>query len=304
MRRLVLLLALITLLVSACGSQTGTQGEKIAVLRWDEALEKHPRAAELKKLKQEFDELKLQRQQTARRGRDQLGALARLQELKQRTQQNFMTADLQTRMAERQALEQEKLKAFYDAEVERVRAATAEDEQALEEKFRLEMFNLRLKLDTIHLKPDERQTLESRLSELQEEREHARMELRALRAKMVAEKLAPERDKILRELDAYAKKLHTERQRELDAKSKSDAENFKRGPESLSRLLTSLDAKLDEKQQAIASMENGMRVDMESVVTKLARERKYSVVLHKFRVNVNADDITQDVLQELNKLQK
>ena len=47
-----------------------------------------------------------------------------------------------------------------------------------------------------------------------------------------------------------------------------------------------------------------MRTDIESAVTKLARERGYSVVFHKFRVNVKADDITQDVVQELQKMQK
>lgn len=32
---------------------------------------------------------------------------------------------------------------------------------------------------------------------------------------------------------------------------------------------------------------------------KLAKSRKYTVVFHKYRVNVKADDITQDVINEL-----
>ena len=42
---------------------------------------------------------------------------------------------------------------------------------------------------------------------------------------------------------------------------------------------------------------------MESVVAKLAKERGYSVVFHKYRTNVSADDITGDVIAGLKKLE-
>jgi hypothetical protein len=38
------------------------------------------------------------------------------------------------------------------------------------------------------------------------------------------------------------------------------------------------------------------------VVAKLAKERGYSVVFHKYRTNVSADDITEDVIAGLKKL--
>jgi hypothetical protein len=46
-----------------------------------------------------------------------------------------------------------------------------------------------------------------------------------------------------------------------------------------------------------------MKKEMESVVIKLAKERGYSIVFHKSRSNVSADDITGDVIAGLKKLE-
>jgi hypothetical protein len=42
---------------------------------------------------------------------------------------------------------------------------------------------------------------------------------------------------------------------------------------------------------------------MESIVLKLAKERGYSIVFHKYRANISADDITGDVISGLKKLE-
>ena len=302
MCRGVLLLLVLTLLVSACGGPN--RGEKIAVVTWDKVLEQHPSAAQRKALEQEFDELRQKRMDVAVQGQAQLSTLARMQAMKQRTQQNFMAADFQTRMAERQTIANEQMQQLYNAAMEKAKKATAADEAELEEAFQLEMFNVRLKLDTVRMKPDDRKQLEARLAELQQQREQARMVLRAHQAKLVAAELEPERERLMQELDAYAKSLHEQQMQQLEQQAKADEEKFQQGPESLGKLLESIDGKLDEKQQALETLENAMRTDIESAVTKLARERGYSVVFHKFRVNVKADDITQDVVQELQKMQR
>lgn len=64
-----------------------------------------------------------------------------------------------------------------------------------------------------------------------------------------------------------------------------------------------MDQELDKQQQAIETLETAIKKDMESVVAKLAKERGYSVVFHKYRTNVSADDITEDVIAGLKKLE-
>jgi Skp family chaperone for outer membrane proteins len=74
-------------------------------------------------------------------------------------------------------------------------------------------------------------------------------------------------------------------------------------PSALKELLGTVDQELDKQQQAIETLETAIKKDMESVVAKLAKERGYSVVFHKYRMNVSADDITGDVIAGLKKLE-
>jgi Skp family chaperone for outer membrane proteins len=73
----------------------------------------------------------------------------------------------------------------------------------------------------------------------------------------------------------------------------------RRPRDQLKDLLASVDKELDNRQQLVDKLQDAMKKDVESAVMKLAKSRHYTVVFHKYRVNVKADDITQDVISEL-----
>ena len=52
----------------------------------------------------------------------------------------------------------------------------------------------------------------------------------------------------------------------------------------------------------IETLETSIKKETESIVIKLAKERGYSIVFHKYRTNVAADDVTGDVISGLKKL--
>ena len=155
MRWLLILVTGLALLLSSCGKPGS--GERIAVVNWEKALEGHTQYALLQKQKEEYNLLLDKRREQEIVGRTQMSSLARLHQLKLRSRQNFLSADFMTRMAEKQAAEQEQLKKLSNQYADEVDKELAADEKKLDEHYRLRIFNLRIKLDTVRMLPAERE---------------------------------------------------------------------------------------------------------------------------------------------------
>jgi len=300
MRWLLVVLACLALLFSACG-KTGSK-EKIAVVNWDKVLQEHPQHAQLQNLKDEFNRLLDKRKEQEIIGKTRIRGLAQLQRLKQSSKQNFLTADFMTRMAEKQTVEQDKLKALSNQLADQVDRELAAEEKKLEEHYRLRLFNLRLKLDTVRMMPEERAKLEAELKAVQNARDRDRMLLAQHKIGLVNQRMEPHVKAMQQRLDAYARQLQAQMMEDMKKSAEKDSSVMQRVPGALKDLLSTVDKDLDQRQQNIDSLENSIKKDMESVVTKLAKERGYSVIFHKYRVNVSADDITGDVIAGLKKL--
>ena len=120
---------------------------------------------------------------------------------------------------------------------------------------------------------------------------------------LVNQRMEPHVKAMQQRLDAYALQLQTKMRAEMKKDSGKDDVALQKVPAALKELLGTVDEELDKQQQAIETMETAIKKDMESVVAKLAKERGYSVVFHKYRTNVSADDITEDVIAGLKKLE-
>ena len=153
MRWLLIILTGLAFLLSACG-KTGS-GEKIAVVNWDKVLQAHPQYETLHKKQEEYNLLLDRRKEHELIGKTQMSGLARLQQLKQNSKQNYLSADFMTRMTERQTAEQEKLKQLSSQIADQVDKELAEEEKQMNEHYRLQIFNLRLKLDTVRIIPEQ-----------------------------------------------------------------------------------------------------------------------------------------------------
>lgn len=301
MRWLTVILLLVALACSSCGfRQSGA--EKIAVLDWNKVLEAHPDQVRLKRMKEEYNLLLEKRQEQEARGKVQVASLARLHQLKETSRRSYKTADYMVRLSERQAEEERQL-----AEKEAAVAGQAERElvserQAVEDKYALTIFNLRLKLEGLKLNKDERARTNTELEQVLLARDRDRMAVESHKQALVTERMQADRQAMQDRMAAYAKELQGGLDDRSDEAARKDKELFRKAPESLQALLGSVDRELDKRQQEIELLEKSIQQDVGSIVMKLAKEKGYTIVFHKYKANISADDITQPVIQDLQKL--
>ena len=291
----------LALMLSACG-KIGS-GEKIAVVNWDKVLQEHPKYARLQKLRDEYNLLLDKRREQEIIGKTRMSGLAQLYQLKRHSKQNFLSADFMTRMTEKQMAEQEKLRRLSNQVADQVDKELAEEEKQLNEHYRLQLFNIRLKLDTVRMVPKERKKLEAELKAVQAARDRDRMLLMRHKFGLVNQRMAPHVQAMRQRLDAYARQLQMQMLAEMKKDPAKGDVLLQKAPEALKELLGTVDRELDKQQQGIEALESDMKKEMESVVIKLAKERGYSIVFHKYRTNVSAHDITGDVIAGLKKLE-
>ena len=299
-RWLLIVVTGLALLFSACGKMGS--GEKIAVVNWDKALENHPQYAGLQRLKDEYNLLLDKRREQEIIGKTQISGLAKLHQLKRSSKQNFLSADFMTRMAEKQAVEQKKLKQLSGQLADEVDKELAEEEKKLESHYQLRLFNLRLKLDTVRMMPEARKQLEAELKEVQAARDRDRMILMQHKIGLVNQRMEPHLAAMRQRMDAYAKQLQMQMMESMRQSAEKDTSALQKAPTALKDLLGTVDQELDQRQQEIETLETSLKKDMESIVAKLAKQRGYTVIFHKYRTNVSADDITGDVIAGVKSL--
>lgn len=301
MRWLLLLFTGLALVLSACG-KIGS-GERIAVVNWEKALQEHPQYVRLQNLKDEYNRLLDKRREQEIIGKTRMSSLAKLYQLKRNSKQSFLSAEFLTRMTEKQAEEQKKLKELSDRFADQADKELAEEEKKMNEYYRLQIFNLRLKLDTVRMMPEERKKLEAELKMAKAARDRDRMLLMQHKIGLVNQRMEPHVNAMRQRLDAYARQLQEQMMADMAKGAEKDGSLLQKAPAALKELLGTVDQELDKRQQDMEALETSMKKDMESLVIKLAKERGYSVVFHKYRTNVSADDITGEVISGLKKLE-
>ena len=301
MRWLLLFFTGLALVLSACG-KIGN-GERIAVVNWEKVLQEHPQYVRLQNLKDEYNRLLDKRREQEIIGKTRMSSLAKLYQLKRNSKQSFLSAEFLTRMTEQQTAEQEKLKQLSNQIADQVDRELAEEEKKMNEYYRLQIFNLRLKLDTVRMVQEERKKLEAELKTVQAARDRDRMLLIQHKIGLVNQRMEPHVNAMRQRLDAYARQLQEQMMADMAKGAEKDSSLLEKAPAALKELLGTVDQELDKRQQDMEALEMSMKKDMESLVIKLAKERGYSVVFHKYRTNVSADDITGEVISGLKKLE-
>ena len=301
MRWLLLFFTGLALVLSACG-KIGN-GERIAVVNWEKVLQEHPQYVRLQNLKDEYNRLLDKRREQEIISKTRMSSLAKLYQLKRNSKQSFLSAEFLTRMTEKQTEEQKKLKELSDRFADQADKELAEEEKKMNEYYRLQIFNLRLKLDTVRMMPEERKKLEAELKMAKAARDRDRMLLIQHKIGLVNQRMEPHVNAMRQRLDAYARQLQEQMMADMAKGAEKDRSLLEKAPAALKELLGTVDQELDKRQQDMEALEMSMKKDMESLVIKLAKERGYSVVFHKYRTNVSADDITGEVISGLKKLE-
>ena len=301
MRWLTPIILIVVLLTAACGHDPGGK-DKIAVIDWDKAFSAHPKQTVLKQGEAELQKLLRYREEQAEIAKTQIAGLTRLQQLKQNSKANFLDAGFQTQMYAAEAKERKKLLDAYDAAVKEADAALAEQEKELEDAYQLKILNLRLRLEAIKMRPAEREVVQNELNQVQSEREQQRQQILAAKNKIIGTKMEPLVAETQARLKQHAEQLQQEMQGHMSGVLSKDQSDLAKVPEALTKAMAAIDKQADKLQESNEKLRAGIRNDIESNVIKLAHERQYTIVFHSVKVNIKADDITDDVVKALQNM--
>lgn len=301
MRWLTPIILIVVLLTAACGHDPGGK-DKIAVIDWDKAFSAHPKQTVLKQGEAELQKLLRYREEQAEIAKTQIAGLTRLQQLKQNSKANFLDAGFQTQMYAAEAKERKKLLDAYDAAVKEADAALAEQEKELEDAYQLKILNLRLRLEAIKMRPAEREVVQNELNQVQSEREQQRQQILAEKNKIIGAKMEPLVAETQARLKQHAEQLQQEMQGDMSGVLSKDQSDLAKVPEALTKAMAAIDKQADKLQESNEKLRAGIRNDIESNVIKLAYERQYTIVFHSVKVNIKADDITDDVVKALQNM--
>lgn len=301
MRWLTPIILIVVLLTAACGHDPGGK-DKIAVIDWDKAFSAHPKQTVLKQGEAELQKLLRYREEQAEIAKTQIAGLTRLQQLKQNSKANFMDAGFQTQMYAAEAKERKKLLDAYDAAVKEADAALAEQEKEMEDAYQLKILNFRLRLEAIKMRPAEREVVQNELNQVQSEREQQRQQILAAKNKIIGAKMEPLVVETQARLKQHAEQLQQEMQGDMSGVLSKDQSDLAKVPEALTKAMAAIDKQADKLQESNEKLRAGIRNDIESNVIKLAHERQYTIVFHSVKVNIKADDITDDVVKALQNM--
>lgn len=289
------------LLISACSTNVRGPQEKIAVINWEQAVSAHPQYAKLEQGEKFLQDLLNKRKGQEELAKAQLSSLNKLRSLRQLSQQSFMEADFNTRMVEQREIENAKLQKFAAQAEAEADNQLAERKKNVEEAYKLKIFNLRAILETVKMKPDERQAVEKQLQELQKERGAQIAELQAEKRRLVDAKVLPYKAEAEQRMRDMAQQQHAQAMQQLKSPEERDKEMLDAAPKALNNALSIIDREIDKQQEKNDSLKKQINQDIESQAVKLAHERGYTIVFNKFRVNMKAEDITAAIIKALKK---
>lgn len=293
----------LALLVSGCANEADKQG-KIAVVNWDKAVKAHPLDSKLKTGEKILKELVERRKNQENIAHAQMTSLGKLQMLKNISEQNYHLADISTRMLQMRAYENDKLQKqikIYESEADEI---LAERKKIIENDYQLEIFNLELALRNVHMKKEEKAGIEGKIAQTKAARDMRLAQLEQEKEIIVAQKAKPYLEQVKDKLAKQQFKLEQEAAAEMSGKAERDAKLMETAPNSLKKALEIMDREIDKQQDKNSQMRKKISSDIEDSAVTLAKKRGYGIVLNKFKVNIKADDITDDVISDLKKIKK
>ena len=177
-----------------------------------------------------------------------------------------------------------------------------EQEKELEDAYQLKILNFRLRLEAIKMRPAEREVVQNELNQVQSEREQQRQQILAAKNKIIGAKMEPLVAETQARLKQHAEQLQQEMQGDMSGVLSKDQSDLAKVPEALTKAMAAIDKQADKLQESNEKLRAGIRNDIESNVIKLAHERQYTIVFHSVKVNIKADDITDDVVKALQNM--
>ena len=199
-------------LLTGCGLSWGKlpfQQEKprFAVVDWDRLVEQHPRYKEWQRQKEQLETAKWLRDRQKENGQQQLALLGQMKKVREAGKGQFQSAQWSAKVAEKRAQEQDLLRKKRAALEEEAESRVKADRDAVEEKYRIPLFNLRLKLGSVKMNDAAQKALLQEQQELLDKRQKDRAEVEAEKEQWLQQQLAADVAASQARLQAFSKEL-------------------------------------------------------------------------------------------------
>ncbi len=301
MRKVIFVVLLISsLLVAACGSVSMT-GEKIAVADWKKAVAGHPQYKKLQQGEAIVQDLVKKRKAQEEMAKQQLSSLDKLRDLKRASEATYWDADFNTRMVGAQARENVQLQKFIAQTEQEAEELIAERKKEIEASYQLKMFNLRMRLESVKMKPEERKQVEEELAATRNTREAELAKLNAEKTAYIEKKMTPYAGQMRQRIGQEAERLRQNAAAVMKASEGKYDDMLQKAPSALHNALSIMDREIDRQQEKNAALEKEMHQDIEKIVMRLVDRKGYTIVFNTVKVNLTADDITDEIITELQK---
>lgn len=289
------------LLLSGCGFsrwQLPFRQDKprFAVVDWDRLVEQHPKYKEWQRRKEQLETAKWLRERQKENGQQQLALLGKMKKVREAGKGQFQSAQWSAQVAEKRAQEQDLLRKKRAALEEEAESRVKADRDAVEEKYRIPLFNLRLKLSSVKMSDAAQKALLQEQQELLDKRQKDRADVEAEKEQWLQQQMAADVAASQARLQAFSKELAgqvVQEQTGLSLTGKTP-QNQEGQPE-LDKLLQSMDKEIQQQEDKEKQMREEIDSDILSAIKKVNLSRKYTLIFRNPRANISADDITDEV---------
>ncbi|MGO5592385.1 outer membrane chaperone Skp [Acidaminococcus sp. HCP3S3_G9_1] len=289
------------LLLSGCGFsrwQLPFRQDKprFAVVDWDRLVEQHPKYKEWQRRKEQLETAKWLRERQKENGQQQLALLGQMKKVREAGKGQFQSAQWSAQVAEKRAQEQDLLRKKRAALKEEAESRVKADRDAVEEKYRIPLFNLRLKLSSVKMSDEAQKALLQEQQELLDKRQKDRADVEAEKEQWLQQQMAADVAASQARLQAFSKELAVQVVQEqtglsLTGKTPQNQE----GQPELDKLLQSMDKEIQQQEDKEKQMREEIDSDILSAIKKVNLSRKYTLIFRNPRANISADDITDEV---------
>ncbi|BBB91556.1 MAG TPA: hypothetical protein PKA28_13775 [Methylomusa anaerophila] len=281
----------------------------VGVIDMDKALQAHPKAEEWAILQKEAQTIVEQINTETRHlsmNNSADSPAAAIPPAVQDGQQAALTQEYNAKMAAKE----KEVRARLDAKAAKIHADLDEKMKAyeaeLEKEYQPQIFNIQLKLQTLHLEEKEANELKNSLEQLKKEQAEKLAARQQELSNTFNEALAPDKAAAEQEMAEYAKNLSDE----LNARARSfkqelngsvQAPNNSLGQADAGGRIAELEHQLEMKKQEIQVLQEAIIKDVQDKTAKVAAEHRLETVLAGHKMNIAAVDVTDWVIAELKK---
>lgn len=306
MRGLICIMMAMAMLVSACGKLPKLPWQKaqpkFAVVDWQKLMKEHPKYKELIVSGESVENVMRMRDRQLRVGQQQLNLLAKMKTFKTQGKQKFQRAESAAKMAEQEAIENDRFNKLREAAAAEVEGQIAKDRANVEESFRLPILNLRMKLQSVKMTKAAKDQVLKELDEVMQAKNDALAGIENKKQQMINDKLGPEYKAAQDRLNEYAKNLSESDGPPGTTEVDGQRVDTKEGSEELDKLIDSMDKQIRIKQETHDKILANINSDIESAIKKVNLDKKYVLIFRDVRSNISATDITEEVSTEVKKI--